>query len=118
MKDGMARACDLCGKKATSTRRVTRSFGHDKQAFLIEEVPVISCSACGESYMTAETLKEIERIRLHRKHVGVSRSVLVTRFGGAECDDMRPQYDFSKGVRGKYAKRNAGGANARRLDKR
>jgi len=26
-------------------------------------------------------------------------------------DDMRPEYDFSKGVRGKYAKRFAGGTN-------
>jgi YgiT-type zinc finger domain-containing protein len=83
MNDGMTRTCDMCGKKAASTRRVTRSFGQGKDAFLIEDVPVISCSACGESYMTAETLKEIERIRLHRKHIGVARPVLVTRFGGA-----------------------------------
>ena len=79
----MTSTCDMCKKKAASMRRVTRSFGQGKDAFLIEDVPVISCSSCGESYLTADTLKEIERIRLHRKHFGVSRPVLVTRFGGA-----------------------------------
>jgi hypothetical protein len=31
-------------------------------------------------------------------------------------DDMRPEYDFSKGVRGKYAKRYAEGTNVVLLD--
>ena len=33
-----------------------------------------------------------------------------------EVDDMRPEYDFSKGVRGKYAKRYAEGTNVVLLD--
>ena len=31
-------------------------------------------------------------------------------------DEMRPEYDFSKGVRGKYASRYAQGTNLVRLD--
>jgi hypothetical protein len=31
-------------------------------------------------------------------------------------DELRPEYDFSKGVRGKYAKRYAEGTNIVRLD--
>ena len=33
-----------------------------------------------------------------------------------DSDDMRPEYDFSKGVRGKYAKRCAEGTNLILLD--
>jgi hypothetical protein len=33
-----------------------------------------------------------------------------------EVDDLLPEYDFSKGVRGKYAKRYAGGTNVVLLD--
>jgi hypothetical protein len=33
-----------------------------------------------------------------------------------DVDDMRPEYDFSKGVRGKYAKRYAAGTNVVLLD--
>jgi hypothetical protein len=31
-------------------------------------------------------------------------------------DELRPEYDFSKGVRGKYAKRYAEGTNIVRLE--
>ena len=31
-------------------------------------------------------------------------------------DELRPEYDFGKGVRGKYAKRYAEGTNIVRLD--
>ena len=39
--------------------------------------------SCGESYMTAETLKEIERIRLHWRQLSVDKKVPVAKFGGA-----------------------------------
>ncbi len=35
---------------------------------------------------------------------------------GPPDDEMRPEYDFSKGVRGKYAKRYAEGTNVVVLD--
>jgi len=35
---------------------------------------------------------------------------------GAEGVEMRPEYDFSGGVRGKYAERYAGGTNVILLD--
>ncbi|MBZ0136359.1 MAG: hypothetical protein K8I27_08300 [Planctomycetes bacterium] len=34
-----------------------------------------------------------------------------------KSEDMRPEYDFSKGVRGKYAKRYAKGTNVVLLDR-
>ena len=75
--------CDVCGKRGARIRRVTRSFGKGKAAFLIEAVPVVSCPHCGESYLTASTLREIERIKLHRRQLTENRLVPVARFGGA-----------------------------------
>jgi YgiT-type zinc finger domain-containing protein len=75
--------CDMCGKKSARVRCVTRSFGRGRSSFLIENVPVITCTSCGESYMTAETLKELERIRLHWRELSVDRKVAVAKFGGA-----------------------------------
>ena len=48
---------------------------------MIECVPVVNCPACGESYLTAETLKEIERIRLHWRQLTVEKKVPVAQFG-------------------------------------
>src|SRR5262245_6738745 len=83
MRDAMAIRCDLCGKRNARIRRVSRTLGQGKTAILVEQVPVVVCPDCGESYMTSETLKELERIRVHRRQVGVPRRMLVTRFGGA-----------------------------------
>ena len=79
----MTIVCDVCGRKGARLRRVTRNIGKGKAAFLIEAVPVVSCPHCGESYLTASTLREIERIRLHRRQLTKDRVVPVARFGGA-----------------------------------
>ncbi|MEP7012792.1 MAG: YgiT-type zinc finger protein [Acidobacteriota bacterium] len=47
---------------------------------MIENVPVVVCTQCGESYLTAETLHEIERIKLHRSSFAKPRSVAVASF--------------------------------------
>lgn len=38
---------------------------------------------CGESYLTAETIHGIERIKLHRKRIAQVSPVAVTKFGKA-----------------------------------
>ena len=43
-----------------------------------------SCSRCGESYFTAQTMHEIERIKALRTSVAVSRSVPVAAFEAAD----------------------------------
>ncbi|MFN0243440.1 MAG: YgiT-type zinc finger protein [Planctomycetota bacterium] len=75
--------CDNCGKKGARVRRVTRSFGSGKQLFLISNLPLIACPACGEKYFTAATLHEISRIRAHWRKLSVKKSLPVARFGGA-----------------------------------
>jgi len=72
--------CDICGKEGARIRRVTRSYGKGKDLLVIENIPVVSCPNCGESYLTAETLHEIERIKLHRQNFAVKRPVAVADF--------------------------------------
>jgi hypothetical protein len=43
-----------------------------------------SCTACGESYFTAQTMHELERIKSLRKSVAKERNVLVAQFEPAE----------------------------------
>jgi len=72
--------CHICGESGAQTRRVSRSYGKGASLFVIENVPVVSCPHCGESYLTAETLHEIERIRLHRKTFARERCIGVATF--------------------------------------
>ena len=73
-------ACDVCGKTGALVRRVSRSYGKGTSLFVIENVPIVSCPHCGESYLTAETLHEIERIKLHRKAFAQERCIGVATF--------------------------------------
>jgi YgiT-type zinc finger domain-containing protein len=59
---------------------VTHSYGKGAMLLVIEKVPVISCPHCGASYLTAETLHEIARIKLHRRSMSKRRNVAVAEF--------------------------------------
>ncbi len=72
--------CDNCGKNGARIRRMTRSYGKGKNLYIIENVPVVTCPHCGESYLTAETLHEIERLKLHRKKIAQERCIDVVPF--------------------------------------
>lgn len=74
--------CEMCGKKRAAVQRLNRSYGRGKDVLVIEDVPVVTCGACGESYLTAETMHEIERLRLHRKELARARKVMAIRFAG------------------------------------
>lgn len=72
--------CDICGKGEAEVRYMTRSYGKGADLLVIEDVPVVVCPHCGESYLTADTLHEIERIKLHRRSFAKPRSVAVATF--------------------------------------
>ena len=72
--------CDVCGKERVRIKRITRSYGKLEKLLVIENIPIINCTHCGESYLTAETLHEIERIKLHRKKFAVKRPISVANF--------------------------------------
>ena len=76
--------CDICGKSGAEIHHVTRNYGKGANLLIIENVPVVSCPNCGESYLTAETLHEIERIKLHRKNLAKPRRVAVIEFVQAQ----------------------------------
>jgi YgiT-type zinc finger domain-containing protein len=65
--------CDNCGKPAARVRKSSRCYGRGKNLLVIENVPVVSCHNCGESYMTAETVHRIEKIRLGKRSVKARR---------------------------------------------
>ena len=72
--------CDICSKEGARIRRVARSYGKGKNLLVIETIPVVSCPHCGESYLTAETLHEIERIKLHGANLADERPVAVASY--------------------------------------
>ena len=59
--------CDICGKEGARTKRVTRAYGKGDDMVVIDKVPVVVCPNCGESFLTAETMHEVERLRLHQR---------------------------------------------------
>ena len=72
--------CDMCGAAKARIRRVTRSYGSGKDLLVIENIPVVSCPACGDTYMTADTLHELERLKRDRHTLATGRRVAVVSF--------------------------------------
>jgi YgiT-type zinc finger domain-containing protein len=72
--------CDFCGKKGARVRRMIRSYGRGAAEFLIRNIPTISCPHCGETYLTATTLHELERIKVDHGSLAVKRRVAVATF--------------------------------------
>jgi YgiT-type zinc finger domain-containing protein len=74
--------CDICRESGAEIRYLTRtrSYGKGASLLVIENVPIVVCPHCGESYVTAETLHEIERNKLHRRSLTKPRSVAVASF--------------------------------------
>ena len=100
--------CDICGKEGARLRRVSRSYGKGRSLLIVENVPVVCCArlrrriplglalrardpfahwvrnpgcpSCSESYLTGETLHELERIKLHRRSMAKPRRVPVATF--------------------------------------
>ena len=72
--------CDACGRSGVAHRFVTRSFGHGSSLMVIENIPLVSCPHCGQSYFTARTLHEIERLKALRGSVAVVRAVPVAAY--------------------------------------
>ena len=72
--------CENCGAKGVTIRTATKSFGSGASVVLIEGIPVVHCPKCHESYISAETSIEIDRIRKNRRKVAKARPVLVASF--------------------------------------
>jgi YgiT-type zinc finger domain-containing protein len=75
--------CVHCSNGNAQLKHVTRSYGKGKDLLVIENIPMWSCPSCGESYFTAQTMHEIERIKALRTAVAKARSVPVAVFESA-----------------------------------
>ena len=75
--------CEVCGSGKAKVRRLSRTYGKGADLLVIENVPVVSCPTCGESYLTAETMHELDRLRKHRHSIAKEREVGVVRFEAA-----------------------------------
>jgi YgiT-type zinc finger domain-containing protein len=71
---------EIFNKAGGEIRRASRSYGKGDNFLVIENVPVVSCPHCGESYLTAAVLHEIERIKSHRRAMAQERPAPVTVF--------------------------------------
>lgn len=76
----MNMTCDLCGKRGVKVRRISETHGSGKKLLVIENIPMMTCPHCGESYFTAETLREVERIKIHRRALAVERRVSIASY--------------------------------------
>ena len=85
MSTSVERLCAHCGSPSVQLKHVTRSFGTGSALLVIEAIPMWSCPSCGESYFSAQTMHEIERIKALRKSVAVTRPVPVAAFEAADA---------------------------------
>ena len=72
--------CDVCGREGVRIIHVSKSYGKGDGLLVIENVPVVSCPHCGESYLTATTLREIDNIKRNRSTYASERPVPVAVF--------------------------------------
>jgi len=72
--------CDICGTDGARVRRMARTYGKGDALLVIENVPIISCPHCGESYLTGETARQLDRIRRDRRELAVNRAVPVAEY--------------------------------------
>jgi len=72
--------CDICEKQTARICHITRSYGKGANLMIIENIPAVRCLSCGETYLTADTLHEIERIKLHSENFAVRRNIPVADF--------------------------------------
>lgn len=72
--------CEICGAKAAAIKKTTKSFGRGHNLVVIENIPIVHCAQCHESYLTADTARELDRIRKNRRSLGKAKRVLVASF--------------------------------------
>jgi len=75
--------CENCGSERARLLRVSRTYGKGANLLVVEDVPTVSCPDCAESYMTADTLHELDRLKAQGNRLAEPRTVGVVRFDAA-----------------------------------
>lgn len=55
--------CLKCGEDSATIYYESRTFGEWEKLLVIEDIPIIQCSACGERYLTTEAEQELARLQ-------------------------------------------------------
>lgn len=74
-KENSQLVCDICGVAAAHAVKRTKVFGKGRRMIVIENIPFITCDNCHQTYATAETLRELDEIRLNRDRLTVPREI-------------------------------------------
>jgi YgiT-type zinc finger domain-containing protein len=72
--------CDCCGRRGAKVRRRPRVYGKGAELFVVADVPIVVCPNCGEGYLKSGTLRELERLKLHRRSLKSRRSAPVINY--------------------------------------
>lgn len=72
--------CDACGQGGAKTKHVSRAYGKGEGMVVIDNVPIVVCPSCGANYMTADTMHEVERIKLHKRSMKRQRLAPVVNY--------------------------------------
>ena len=72
--------CDICGMKKARLIKRPQVFGRGKDMLLVDNVPVIACKNCGESYMTSLTMHKLDKLRAKKQVKEPKRTIGVAEF--------------------------------------
>ena len=67
--------CIVCKKGSTRLEKVTVSIDKNDTVVVIRDVPAQVCSTCGEEYINATTMKDIERLVKTAQKAGMSIAI-------------------------------------------
>ena len=68
---------------------MTRSYGRGAALLIVENVPVVVCPNCGESYVTADTLHVLDRIKRDRRKLAAPKRIAVASFTRSRAAEAR-----------------------------
>ncbi|MBI1760081.1 MAG: YgiT-type zinc finger protein [Acidobacteria bacterium] len=72
--------CESCGHTAAQVVKRPQVIGKGAAMLVIEDVPVIVCRHCGESYLTAETLHRLDEVRRGQRKLPARYQIAVAAF--------------------------------------
>ena len=61
-------------------KKISLPLGRGAKEILVRNVPSISCPHCGESFFTAKTLHELDRIKRDPDKLAEERKIAVVEF--------------------------------------
>lgn len=64
----MSSQCVFCGHKDLQPVHTQYMYRHDNQFLLVNDVPCLQCTYCGEQYVAGPILRNIEK-KFHEIHV-------------------------------------------------